>query len=46
MDSAIYDELERTLAAEGPDAAVNRLCERLHEKKDYASLFYALLMRK
>jgi hypothetical protein len=46
MDSAIYDELERTLAADGADAAVRRLCERLREKKDYASLFYALLMHK
>jgi hypothetical protein len=46
MDSAIYDELERTLAADGADAAVGRLCKRLREKKDYASLFYALLMHK
>ncbi len=46
MDSAIYDELERTLAADGADAAVRRLCEQLREEKDYASLFYALLMHK
>ncbi len=46
MDTAIFDELERTLAAEGTDAAVRRLCERLRENKDYASLFYALLMHK
>jgi hypothetical protein len=46
MDSAIFDELERTLLAEGPDAAARRLCERLRDKKDYASLFYALLMQK
>ncbi|HEY7153600.1 MAG TPA: hypothetical protein VH575_06555 [Gemmataceae bacterium] len=46
MDSALFDELQRTLAAEGPDAAVGRLCDRLRENKDYSSLFYALLMRK
>ena len=46
MDPAIYIELERTLDAEGADAAVRRLCERLRENKDYASLFYALLMQK
>ena len=46
MDSAIFDELERSFASEGGDAAVRRLCGRLRENKDYASLFYALLMRK
>jgi hypothetical protein len=46
MDSALFDELQRTLAAEGSDAAVTRLCERLRDNKDYANLFYALLMRK
>ncbi len=46
MDSVLFDELQRTLAAEGPDAAVGRLCDRLRENKDYSGLFYALLMRK
>ncbi len=46
MDSTIFDELQRALATEGADAAVRCLCERLRENKDYASLFYALLMRK
>jgi len=46
MVSAIFDELERTLITEGPDAAARCLCERLRDNKDYASLFYALLMRK
>ncbi len=46
MDPTIFDELERTLAAEGPDAAIHCLCERLRENKDYSSLFYALLMHK
>jgi hypothetical protein len=46
MDPAVFDELEHTLAAEGPDAAVRRLCDRLREQKDYHALFYALLMQK
>lgn len=46
MDSAIFDELERILAAEGAEVATRRLCERLENEKDYSSLFYALLMRK
>src|SRR5579875_2501493 len=46
MDSAIFEELQSTLAVEGPDAAVRRLCEHLRQKKDYDRLFYALLMHK
>jgi hypothetical protein len=46
MDSANFDELQHILAAEGADAAVRRLCDRLRENKDYASLFYALLLHK
>ncbi len=46
MDPVLFDELERTLGAEGADAAIDRLCDRLRQQKDYSSLFYALLMRK
>jgi hypothetical protein len=46
MHPAIFDELERTLAAEGPESAIERLCSTLRENKDYANLFYALLLRK
>lgn len=46
MDAAIFADLERTLTTEGPDAAARRLCESLRDNKDYASLFYALLMQK
>ena len=46
MDPALFDELERTLAAEGPGPAVGRLCERLRQRKDYNALFYALLLKK
>ena len=46
MSTTVYDDLERTLAAEGPNAAVEQLCASLREDKDYHSLFYALLLRK
>jgi hypothetical protein len=46
MDPALFDELQRTLTSEGPSAALQRLCARLRESKDYAGLFYAMLMEK
>ena len=46
MESTVFDDLERTLAAEGPTAAIDRLCASLKEQKDYHALFYALLLRK
>ncbi|HZT80356.1 MAG TPA: hypothetical protein VFA26_09045, partial [Gemmataceae bacterium] len=46
MDPAVFDEIESTLAAEGPAAALDRLAQRLRQRKDYHGLFYALLMKK
>lgn len=46
MEPAVFDELERTLTTEGPAAALDRLCNRLRQEKDYDSLFYARLMAK
>jgi hypothetical protein len=46
MDPAIFDELESTLNASGPDVAIERLCTTLRDTKDYSSLFYALLLKK
>jgi hypothetical protein len=46
MDRALFDQLEQALRAEGPDAAIDRLCRSLRAGKDYNSLFYALLLRK
>lgn len=46
MDSALFDQLERTLHDQGANAAIDRLCHDLREQKDYGSLFYALLLRK
>jgi hypothetical protein len=46
MPAPFFDDLERALATEGPAASLHRLCDHLREQKDYASLFYALLMEK
>jgi hypothetical protein len=46
MDPAIFDDLEKTVAAQGAEAALRRLCDSLRQQKDYGSLFYALLMQK
>src|SRR5262249_55235492 len=46
MDPAIFDELQRALRTDGPAAAIDRLCTTLRERKDYSSLFYALLLKK
>jgi len=46
MDPQRFDDLEQTLRQSGPGAAIDRLCRQLEEERDYASLFYALLMKK
>lgn len=46
MDSATFDDLQHTLEGAGPAAAIERLCTALRDRKDYSSLFYALLMKK
>lgn len=46
VDSSTFDELQCSLQQDGPDAAIEKLCTTLRDKKDYASLFYALLLRK
>jgi hypothetical protein len=46
MDSAIFDDLTSMMTARGPSAVIDQLCQILREKKDYASLFYALLLKK
>ena len=45
MDAADLAALERTLTAEGADAAIDRLCAKLRADKDHSGLFYALLLR-
>jgi len=46
MDSSHLDELQRTLSSKGPEAAIEQLCTALRSQKDYANLFYALLLKK
>jgi hypothetical protein len=46
MASVSLDDLQQTLAKEGAAAAIDRLCSELRANKDYANLFYALLMKK
>jgi hypothetical protein len=46
INSAAFDAVRAALSADGPLAAVDRLCDELRAAGDYHSLFYALLMRK
>ena len=46
MDPAAFDELERTLAAGGPTRPSTASATGLRDERDYAGLFYALLMKK
>jgi hypothetical protein len=46
MDQHLYDDLRQTLDRDGPVTALDRLCTLLRDRKDYSSLFYALLMKK
>ncbi|MBY0522854.1 MAG: hypothetical protein K2R98_05630 [Gemmataceae bacterium] len=41
-----YDELQQTFESAGPKEAIERLCANLRDRKEYSSLFYALLMKK
>lgn len=46
MDAALLDQLEQTVNSAGPAAAIAKLADELKAKKDYAGLFYTLLMKK
>jgi len=46
LDSSVFDDLKTTLVDRGVPAAIDRLCQLLREKKDFSSLFYALLLKK
>ena len=46
MDAVLFDELQQDLNQRGPTVAIDHLCARLRERKDYAGLFYALLLKK
>jgi hypothetical protein len=46
MDSQFFDNLQATVQSKGPAAAIDQLCDELKSRKEYAGLFYALLMKK
>ncbi len=46
MATTSLDDLQQTLTARGPAAAIEQLCADLRERKEYGQLFYALLMKK
>jgi hypothetical protein len=46
MSTTSFDDLQQSLANQGPEAALELLCATLREKKEYGNLFYALLMKK
>jgi len=46
MDSQLFDNLQATMQSKGPAAAIDQLCDALKSRKEYAGLFYALLMKK
>jgi hypothetical protein len=46
MHAVDFDQVKNSLTTLGPARAIDQLCTRLRDSKDYANLFYALLMRK
>ena len=46
MDNTLFEDLKNSLESRGAEAAIQRLCVSLRQKKDYHNLFYALLMKK
>jgi hypothetical protein len=46
LDAAGYERLQATLAAQGPQAAIDELIAELRKAEDFQGLFYALLMKK
>jgi len=41
-----FSRIQSTLLSQGPAKAIEELCDDLRQKKEYNSLFYALLMKK
>ncbi len=46
MDATLFDQLQQTMDAAGPAAAIDTLAAELKARKEYAPLFYTLLMKK
>ncbi len=45
LPAGVFEDLQRTLSAEGPAAAADRLVDTLRTAGNYDALFYALLLR-
>jgi hypothetical protein len=46
FEPTLYESLQQTLTQKGPEQAIEELCASLRERKDYAKLFYAMLMKR
>jgi hypothetical protein len=46
MDTQLLDALQSAVQTQGPAAAIDKLCDDLKARKEYAALFYTLLMKK
>ena len=46
MDAALFDQLQQTIDTAGPLVAIDKLAEELKTRKDFAGLFYTMLMKK
>src|SRR5437899_1251777 len=46
METAIFEQIEHTLAGQGADAAIDELCRLMKERREYGNLFYALLLKE
>ena len=44
MDPELFDELKTSLERDGADAAIERLCAALRERKDYTAFRASLKM--
>src|SRR5262245_51942122 len=44
MEPAVFEDLQRTLTAAGPAAAIDRLCTSLRTEENLEPLFYARLL--
>jgi hypothetical protein len=46
MQAELFEQLQKTLSAQGPKAAIDQLVASLRERKDYGAMFYAMLLKK
>jgi hypothetical protein len=46
LPTELYERVKQSLEANGPAAAIEKLCAELREVGDFQSLFYAMLLKK